>query len=518
MFKGTHDSQPQFVPFQQPPKYQKQTSYDEKLDKKTTGGGGGSKILGSLPNIVAHMRRLSIGKNSEKDASGSNKAKRNSMSHSSSSEHFFHPLLSNRLVNQTSYSFSSNDISHAHDRAAYHQIENQISRNENYFRPIVTASQAREVFYEGQAVPLRNRAGNQKLNRDPTKRYSWAVGDRHSEQLRYESDQFRRSFMSHSPINEDTEAEFQQTQVVDSAHAPMAGKQHHQAVSSDQSSQQLRNNYVINNNVQYNVNSGTSAVVSQPQIYYQTAASNPFYPVQVIPQNSSANSNNQMSSHYNFKNNLNAGINHHSQNSAHNLSHCQPGQKQSNGKSVKSKATPQSMFPTDEDFDTDCNELYAMVSTLENGAASGTSEIGQDSDLQAQDIVNTESVSSNQSNSIKSPPLPPKDFVNAATYTKESGVIQQEFGNPRKVVAPSSNLGSNQGRNGDVGTQQNNGVQNEGSSNIADAVPVEHSQLTQPNQQRAGGSIDERNRNRWREERAVLVQLLVTFFNYQYNY
>lgn len=67
--------------------YQKQPSFEEKLDRK---GGTGSKILGSLPNIVAQMKRLSIGgKASDKsDFKLSNKQKRNSMSHSSSSEQF----------------------------------------------------------------------------------------------------------------------------------------------------------------------------------------------------------------------------------------------------------------------------------------------------------------------------------------------------------------------------------------------------------------------------------------------
>ena len=422
-------------------------SSEEKLNKK------GSKFLGSLPNIVAQMRRFSLGKGSDKDLS-SNKQKRNSISHSSSNDQF-NQLLSNKLMNQTSHSYSSNDVSQ--NRSAFKPISNinpareqNMNRSENYFRPIVSAEQAREVYYEGQAVPIRSRAGPNLVYRDASKRYSWAVGDRNIEALRYESDQFRRSFLAHSPIKEDSEFE-QQVVNVNST-------KNFQDVDSN--GVKPGNSYAINNIVQYN----TQYVSNAHYPVSNTATNNPFYEGPIVPPRSTKTEN---CDRHRQQNDLNwfSSQEQHRRNSVQIIQ----GHTEHD---IEVKSHDELEY---DDLDTDCNELYAMVSTMENGV----SPILEQGAGQIVSGLKSDSWSSNQS-------VPDPKATPSLGLANVGG------------IDPRSNRGWN---NTYFKSEQGNGDVKHGQVPSIDTVNGEDRFTRGVNRGQGDG------RDEWSEERAVLVRL-----------
>ena len=198
---------------------------------KSHSGGPSLKILSSLPNlVVANVRKLS--KSSNDQSTSSNSKKRNAIATSASTDQFpLYPFQWHASNNQSNHSFSTNDISQlnanhnlpvsANHSSAYINNNYEVTENINFRQP-----------NRQMEEPMR-------ITKD-TKRYSWAVGDRDFDYLRYESDKFRNyasgkygGLLSHSPIRE-----------VDYECEEMLDKQHRMPLTS-------RNN--DNNN-----NSGTS--------------------------------------------------------------------------------------------------------------------------------------------------------------------------------------------------------------------------------------------------------------------
>ena len=172
---------------------------DQEKSKSNRGGGASLKILSSLPNlVVANVRKLSKSNNEQ---SSSSSKKRNSIATSSSTDQFpLYPFQWHAFNNQSNHSYSTNDISQL------------LSANQNHSSSLANYSSAyiNNNYEMNDSVNYRpNNSKQMEELKNKDKRYSWAVGDRQSDYLRYESDKFRNfaggkygGLLSHSPIRE----------------------------------------------------------------------------------------------------------------------------------------------------------------------------------------------------------------------------------------------------------------------------------------------------------------------------